>query len=206
MVSTGSEALGEQPAAATTAAPVRPVARLNARISAYLVDSIVLVAFILVFLVIGGAILLFTSDFGEGDAPDWAYYACVFVFLGGSLLSWSMFNVALMRWRSQTTGMYVIGIRMEAEDGTLTTGRVLLRWFGLHPLLFHPLLLPVWVVTSLVLVSITLSQLLLGVTIAVMLLCITAPLAGLIAMLTDPERRALHDRLSGTLVVHIEQP
>jgi len=206
MVSTGSEALGEQPAAATSAASARPVARLNARISAYLVDSVVLVAFILVFLVIGGSILLFSSDFGEGDPPDWAYYACVFVFLGGTLLFWSAFNLALMRWRSQTTGMYVVGIKTEGEDGALTNGRILLRWFGLHPLLFHPLLLPVWVIISLVLVSFTLSQVVLAITIAVTLLCIAAPVAGLIAMLTDDARRALHDRLAGTIVVHIDQP
>lgn len=206
MVSTGSEALGEQQAATARPAPDRPVARMNARISAYIVDSVVLVAVILIFLVIGGAVLLFTSDFGEGDAPDWAYYACVFVFMGGTLIFWSTLNLVLMRWRSQSTGMYVLGIRTEAEDGALTNGRVLLRWFGLNPLLFHPLLVPVWVVASLVLVSVTLSQIVLAVTVAVMLLCIAAPLAGLVAMVTDPARRSLHDRLAGTLVVHMEQP
>jgi len=206
MLSTGSEALAEQPAAGLSTASARAVANVNARISAYLVDSVILLAFILVFFVIGGSILLFTSDFGEGDPPDWAYYACVAVFLGGSILSWTGFNLALLRWRAQTTGMYVLGIKSVAERGEMTNGRILVRWFGLHPLLFHPLLLPVWVVISLVLVSFTLNQIVLAVTLVFVLLCIAAPIAGLITMVVDPERRALHDRLAGTLVVHLDQP
>lgn len=201
-----------KPAAAPTnaqapATTARLVARLNARISAYVVDSIILTAYILVFFVIGGSILLFTSDFGKGDAPDSAYYACVSVFLGGTLLLWSATNLALMRLRGQTGGMYVVGIRAVSEDGpSLTTRSTLLRWFGLHPLLFHPFLLPIWAVSSLLVVSLTLSQVALIITIALLLLCIVSPLASLFAVLTDPERRAPHDRLAGTIVVHIDQP
>lgn len=178
---------------------------MNARISAYLIDTVVLLAFILVFFVIGGSILLFTSDFGEGDPPNWAYYAWVSVFVGGALLSWSVFNLAIMRWRGQSTGMYVVGIRT-VSDRPMTAGRHLLRWFGLHPLLFHPLLLPVWAIMSFMLVSLTLSKAVLAVTLALVLLCIAAPVAALITMLFDPERRALHDRLAGTHVVHLDEP
>ncbi|OGO51681.1 MAG: hypothetical protein A2148_09970 [Chloroflexi bacterium RBG_16_68_14] len=192
--------------ASTSTATARPVAHLNARISAYLVDSVVLLAFILVFFVIGGAVLLFSSDLGRGDPPDSAYYASIAIFLGGSLLSWTAFNLALMRWRGQTTGMYVIGIRTVGEDGPLTPGRMLLRWFGLHPLLFHPFLLPIWAIFSLLVVSLTLSQVVLVVTLALVLLCLVSPAVSLLAMLLDAERRALHDRLAHTLVVHLEQP
>jgi len=207
MVSPAEGAVVEQTMAAPSTATARPVANLNARISAYLVDSVILLAFILVFFVIGGSILLFTSDMGRGDAPDWAYYACVSVFLGGCLLFWTAFNLALLRLRSQTTGMYVVGIRIIGEDGTpLDRRRTLLRWFGLHPLLFHPLLFPVWGIFSLLVVSLTLSQIVLVVTLALLLLCIASPLASLVALLMDPERRALHDRLAGTLVVHLDRP
>lgn len=186
---------------------VRPVARLNARITAYLVDSVILLAVILVFFVLGGAVLLFSSDFGAGDPPDSAYYACLAIFLGGSLLAWSALNLALMRWRGQSAGMYVVGIRTVGEDASaITTGQTLRRWFGVHPLLFHPFLLPVWAVFSLLIVSFTLSQIVLVVTLALVLLCIVAPLASLIALIADPERRALHDRFARTLVVHIDQP
>lgn len=193
--------------AGSSTATDRPVAHLNARISAYLVDSVILLAFILVFFVIGGSVLLLTSDLGQGDAPDSAYYASIAIFLGGSLLSWTVFNLALMRWRGQTTGMYVIGIRTVSEDGSaLTTGRTFLRWFGLHPLLFHPFLLPVWAIFSLLVVSFTLNQVVLVVTLALVLLCLVSPAASLLAMLFDAERRALHDRLARTLVVHLERP
>lgn len=206
MLSTGNDALAEQPVAAPAASSARPVANLNARISGYLVDSVILLAFILVFFVVGGAILLFTSDFGAGDPPDWAYYACVAVFLGGTLLSWTAFNLALLRWRGQTAGMYVLGIKTVGANGAITSGRLLIRWFGLHPLLFHPLLLPVWAIISLLIVSFTLNQIVLAVTLVLVLFCIAAPVAGLIAMFADPERRALHDRLAGTVVVHLQEP
>ena len=206
MLSTGNDALAEQAVATPATVSERPVANLNARISGYLVDSVILLAFILVFFVAGGAVLLFTSDFGAGDPPDWAYYACVALFVGGTLLAWTVFNLALLRWRGQTAGMYVLGIKTVGADGAITTGRLLVRWFGLHPLLFHPLLLPVWAVVSLLLVSFTLNQIVLAVTLCLVLFCIAAFIAGLITMLVDPERRALHDRLAGTLVIHLDRP
>ncbi len=193
--------------AGSSRATARPVARLNARISAYLVDSVVLLAFVLVFFVIGGSVLLFTSDLGRGDAPDSAYYASVAVFLGGTLLTWTAFNVALLRWRGQTAGMYVIGIKTVRESGpALNMRSALLRWFGLHPLLFHPFLLPIWAIFSLLVVSFTLNQIVLVVTLALVLLCLVSPVASLVAVLVDTDRRAIHDRVARTLVVHLEQP
>ena len=188
--------------------PAAPaVARLNARISAYLADSIILLAFILAFFVIGGAVLLFSSDLGSNDAPDAAFSAFLAILLGGPLLSWSAFNLALMRWRGQSLGMYIVGIKIVAEGGApLATRTVLLRWFGLHPLLFHPFLLPIWALLALYSVSVTLSQIIFVITVALVLLCVVAPAASLLAMAVDPNRRALHDRLAGTLVVHIDQP
>ena len=188
--------------------PAAPaVARLNARISAYLADSIILLAFILTFFVIGGAVLLFSSDLGSNDAPDAAFTAFLAILLGGPLLSWSAFNLALMRWRGQSLGMYIVGIRTVAEGGApLATRTVLLRWFGLHPLLFHPFLLPIWALLALYSVSVTLSQIIFVITVALVLLCVVAPAASLLTMIVDSNRRALHDRLAGTLVVYIGQP
>jgi len=190
-----------------TAGASRPVAGVNARLSAYLLDSLVLLVFILVFFIMGGAILLFTSDLGGEDPPDSAYYAFIAIFLAGTIIAWSAFNLALLRWRGQTAGMYVVGIRAIGEDGLDPgAGRVALRWFGLHPLLFHPLLLPLWGIAALVAVSITLSQAVLIVSLAFVLLCLVAPAASLIAMLLDAERRTIPDRLARTLVVHFERP
>jgi uncharacterized RDD family membrane protein YckC len=207
MVSLSRQAAGSATAGATAEATGQPVARLNARVSAYLADSVILFAFILVFFVIGGAQLLIASNRTDGDPPDPAYYAFIAVFLGGPLISWTAFNLLLMHWRGQSAGMYVIGIKtVSAEEAPMTVRRVLLRWFGLHPLLFHPLLLPLWTVASLLVVSFTLNDLVLVVAVALALLCLVSPLANFILLVTDPERRALHDRLARTLVVHLEQP
>ena len=193
--------------ALSSEAAAYPIAHANARISAYLVDSVMLLAFILTSLVVAGAQILLRSDLGRGDPPDSAYYAFVAILLGGSLVSWTAFNLALMRWRGQTAGMYVIGIRAVSEDApALTTGRALLRWFALHPLLFHPFLLPLWVILSLLVVSLTLSQIVLVVTLALALLCLVSPAASLLTVLFDSERRAPHDRLARTLVVYLERP
>jgi len=207
MVSAMKQAVAEHAQAAPSPAATLPVARLNARISAYLVDSIVLLTFILAFFVIGATPLLFSGDLGSNDAPDAAFSAFLAILLGGPLLSWSAFNLALMRWRGQSMGMYIVGIRTVAEDGApLATRTVLLRWFGLHPLLFHPLLLPIWALLALYSVYVTLSQVVFVITVALVLLCVVAPAASLLAMVVDSNHRALHDRLAGTLVVHIDQP
>lgn len=207
MVSASQTAVHDSTADAPPATAARPIAHLNARISAYLADSVILVAFILVFFVVAGAELLIANSRSDGDPPDSAFYAFVAIFLGGVLISWTLANLALVRWRGQTAGMYVIGIKVVPSEGDrLTAGRLLIRWFGLHPLLFHPLLLPLWSILSLLLVSLIVSQLVLVVTVALVLLCVVSPAANLALLITDPERRALHDRLARTVVVHLEQP
>ena len=111
-----------------------------------------------------------------------------------------------MRWRGQSLGMYIVGIRTVAIGGApLATRTVLLRWFGLHPLLFHPFLLPIWALLALYSVSVTFSQIVFVITVALVLLCVVAPAASLLAMAVDSNRRAIHDRLAHTLVVHIDQ-
>jgi uncharacterized RDD family membrane protein YckC len=183
------------------------VARLNARISAYLIDSAVLLGFIFIFFIIAGLILLLNSDLGKHDAPDSAYYAFMAVLLGGTIIGWTLFNVALIAWRGQTVGKYIIGIRTVSEAGlTLGPGRAFLRWIALHPLLFHPLLLPVWAAFALLATFVTLSQVVLVITLALLLLWIVSPAVALATVLLDPSRRALHDRLAGTVVVHLDRP
>ena len=205
MVSASKHAVERATPAAPAGAIGRSVAHLSARVSAYFVDSIVLFAFILVFFVIAGLQLLIADSRTAGDPSDAAFYAFAAIVLGGSLIAWSAFNLALMRWRGQTMGMYVIGIKTVSEDGTaLTTGRTLLRWFGLHPLLFHPLLLPIWLILSYLIFAATPSRAALAITLVPVLLCLVAPVVSLSTALLDRERRALHDRLAHTLVVHIE--
>lgn len=205
MVSTPRQAFAGSNAPGAAVTPSRPVARVNARISAYLIDSLALLVFILVFFIISGALLLSVSDIGKQDAPDSAYYAFIATFLGGCLISWSVFNIAMLRWRGQTIGMFIVGIRSVGEDGApLSTRQTLLHWFALHPLLLHPLLLPIWGVGALLVVSVTLSNVVLVIAVALTLLCLLAPAVSLLAMLFDPEHRTLPDRLARMIAVHLD--
>lgn len=185
----------------------RPPASFGTRIAAYLIDSIVLLVFLLIFFVIGGAVLLFTSDLGKDDPPDAAFSAFIAILLGGPLIFWSLFNLMLDRWRAQSIGMYVVGIKatFDGPDGR-TAGGVLLRWFGLNPVLYHPLLIPVWALLAAYATSVTLSRSILVLTLALVLLCIVAPIVSIVTMALDSERRGVHDRLARTRVVTAERP
>ena len=195
------------PAVASQKAPTRPVARLNARISAYLADSIILLAFILVFFVIAGLQVLATTGWGQNNPSDASLAAFIAILSGGTLLSWTVFNMVLMRWRGQTTGKYVIGIRVVGDDGpSLPMRRMLLRWIALHPLLYHPFLLPAWVVLFLLSVDLAFSPLGIVLALALILLSVASLVVNLVTVLLDSERRALHDRLARTRVVHLEVP
>ena len=175
---------------------------MSARVSAYLIDSVVLLGFILAFFAVAGLVLWLSSNLGEKDPPDSAYYAFMGIFIGGTVIAWSLFNLALAFWRGQTAGQYITGLRVVSEDsGSISMGRTLVRWFALHPLLFHPLLLPVWALFAVIAVSLTLSQFVLALTLGLVALCVVSPIAALAAVLFDSDRRALHDRIAGTIVV-----
>ncbi len=185
----------------------RAPAGLGTRIAAYLVDSIVLLMFLLIFFVISGAVLLFTSDWGADDPPDAAFSAFIAILIGGPLVSWSLFNLMLDRWRAQSIGMYVVGIRAHFDGpGGRTTGGVLLRWFGLNPVLFHPVLVPVWALLAAYATSVTLSRSVLVLTLTLVFLCVVAPIVSFATMALDSERRGVHDRLARTHVVPVDQP
>ena len=207
MVTATERTLEHAPPTATSAESGQPIAHLNARISAYLADSVILLAFILLFFFIGGLQLLFASDWGQGDPPDSAIVAFIVILSGGTLLSWTVFNVALMRWRGQTTGKYVLGIKTVSEDGTQPTiWRILIRWLALHPLLFHPFLLIPSMSLALLSLDFLLSPLGVITAITLALLTVASLVVNLLAMSLDRSRRALHDRLAGTIVVHFDQP
>lgn len=190
---------------AATAVMAARNASAQARIVAYLVDSVILLSFIFLFFVIAGLQLLVISDFAERDAPDSSMYAAPAIVLGGTMIAWSCFNLALLRWRGQTAGQYVAGIRVRRQDGSSPSGRqLLLRWLLLDPLLFHPLLAVIWFVGVVVVVSLTLNEAALVAGLFFVFVCLIAPLVALAAVLADKQRRALHDRLAGTVVVRAE--
>lgn len=192
--------------AAPSVASSRPAAHLSARIFAYLVDSVVLLAFILVFFALAGGVLLISANRSGGDPSDVAFSTTIALFSGGTLLSWTAFNLALMLWRGQTSGMYVLGIKVVGDEKyALTPGQALVRWAGLHPLLFHPLLLLPWSILTLLSVDFALTFGM-AIVLAIVFLSIASPIVSVVAAITDRDGRALHDRLAHTLVIHMEQP
>jgi len=173
---------------------------------AFLVDSVVLLVFILVFLALAGLQLLLTSDFAEEDPPDSSFNAVLGIVMAVIPL-WLVFNTALCRWRGQTVGKYVADIKTVREDGRpLGVRTSLVRFLALHPLLFHPFLAPLWSLTAAVATSVTLSRAVLVVTLALVFLSLAATLLAAVSALLDGRRRALHDRVAGTVVVPVSSP
>jgi uncharacterized RDD family membrane protein YckC len=177
-------------------------ARLDTRLVAFVVDSVVLLSFVLLALALAGLQLLIASDFGKkGDPPDSSFYALLGIAMAVIPL-WLAFNVALCRWRGQTVGQYVADIRVVHEDGRpLGVRTCLARFLLLHPLLFHPFLAALWLLTSAIITSLTISYAVLVVTLALVILSLVAPLLAAASILIDGRRRALHDRVLGTIVV-----
>jgi uncharacterized RDD family membrane protein YckC len=168
---------------------------------AFVVDSVVLLSFILVFLAVAGLQLLIASDFGEEDPPDSSFNAILGIVLAVIPL-WLAFNVALCRWRGQTVGKYVVDIKVVSQDGgPLGLGTSLARFLVLHPLLFHPFLALPWLLTAAITTSVTVSATVLVVTLALVFLSLAAPFLAAGSILLDDRRRALHDRATGTTVI-----
>lgn len=180
-----------------------PGASLRARVAGYVVDVVIQAAFLMVFFVIAGFQLLASSNFGEQDPPESAYWAFVSILMG-TLLFWSLFTVGLVLWRSQTAGQYVAGLRICREDGGRPGLATLLRWwFGLNPLLFNPFMMVPWLLFAAVAVNLALSRAALVFAGGLALLCLVSPLVTLVTAIAG-DRRPLHDRLSGTVVVSAE--
>jgi uncharacterized RDD family membrane protein YckC len=181
-------------------------ARLEARLVAFVVDSVVLLSFILVFWAVAGLQLLIASDFGEKDPPGSSYYAVLAIAMAVIPL-WLAFNVVLCRWRGQTVGKYVADIKVVCEDGRpLGLWRSLARFLLLHPLFFHLFLVPNWLLTTAIVTSLTVSAAVLVVTLTITFLSVFAIFLATGSVLLDRNHRALHDRVAGTILVPAGNP
>jgi uncharacterized RDD family membrane protein YckC len=167
------------------------------RVLAYLIDSVVLFCFSIVFLLAAALVLFLDSDQGRDqitDAEAWAFVGILTATVPAWLLAGWLMYIKL----GQTVGQYVIGLRVQNEDGSAPQrGRLLLYWLALHPLLYHPLFCGVWFLLAYVGISLAESDLLFVLGTAMGLLCVVAPVVGLVFMLSDPQRRTIHDRLAG---------
>ena len=190
----------EEPAAAVPAESLKR-GRLEARVVAFLIDSVMLASFILVFGAIGLLQILLKSEFGEVDLPESSYWA--FLAISAAVVPfWAAFNVWLYLWRGQSVGQYVAGLKVVRIDGAAPNlGGAVLRLLVLNPLLFHPFLAVPWALVAAFTTSVTVSLVVLVATVTVVILSLVSPFVALVTVAFDKERRALHDRVAGTVVV-----
>ena len=176
-------------------------AGLEARLIAFVFDTIILLAFLAIFAIVAMFQLLARSSFGDADPPDSAYYAALGI-IAGVVPFWLVFNVWLQSWRGQTVGKYIVGIRIARDDGGRPgVIRTFARLLLLDPVLFHPLLAVPWALLVVYGTMLTSNTLVLVGTLTVLLLSVIAAPVALAAILSDGRHRALYDRIVGTLVV-----
>ena len=186
--------------AATAETTQQTHAKASARAVAYLIDSVVLFCFAMVFTVAAALVLFLDSDQGRDqitDAEAWAFTGI----LTATVPAWLLAGLVMHARLGQTVGQYVMGLSVRAEDGSTPAPRRLLAyWLALHPLLYHPLFCGVWFLLAYVGISLAESDALFVLGMAMGLLSLATAPVSLIFMLTDPERRAIHDRLTGLRV------
>jgi uncharacterized RDD family membrane protein YckC len=176
----------------------------GARIIAYLIDSIILFCFSIVFLVAASLVLFIDSDEGRDEITNGESWAVIGLLLA-NLPAWVLFSVLLTHKRGQTVGQYVMGLGIGSEDGSRPAlGKLTTFWLALHPLVFHPIMAAVWLFLVWVLLAKTTNEFAVIVAGSMALLCFVAPLAALVFMLGDPQRRTIHDRLSGLRVQRLQ--
>ena len=177
-------------------------AGLGPRLVAYLLDSVFLSLFALVFAIIGGAIVFFSSDGGESNPSDEAFSALVVVVLL-TLPAWVFFTAAMFLRRGQSVGQYLMGLEITRDDGGMPgNAQVVAYTLCLHPLIFNPIMAIVWAYAAYQsVIEESLLLLIVGMTMAI--LCLVAPLASLVFAASDARRRGIHDRLAGMRVIKV---
>lgn len=178
---------------------------MRQRIGGYVVDMVIFAAVTMVVTVIAGLQLLLVTHGATHDPSDAEAYTFLASIGLGIPVVWTILNVAVLRWRQQTGGQYVAGVRVAREDGqALSTRDAFAWWFCLNPVLFS---WPAALTTSLPLAfvaSLTLSRAGIVVFGIVITLCVVAPLLAIISALLDRQNRTLHDRIVGVVVVPVE--
>jgi uncharacterized RDD family membrane protein YckC len=179
-------------------------ASLSSRGFAYLLDSLVLFAFTMVFVSGSFINIFFRSDNGRENPSDAAITDSVII-LFATIPLWFLLNLVMGLKRGQSIGQYVVGLRLTRETGG-SPGffRLVLYWLALHPLLYHPLLAGFWFIFAFVSISLSESEVVFIGALALGFLSLVAPLASFVFALGDAQRRGLHDWIAGTKVVRIE--
>jgi uncharacterized RDD family membrane protein YckC len=179
-------------------------APLTSRLLAYVLDSIVLFGVTMLFAAASFFNIFFRSDSGRGNPSDAAYWDSVIILLA-TVPCWLLLNLILTWRRGQTIGQYVLGLRVQTEEGyDAGLGRLLVYWLALHPLLFHPLTAGFWLLLAYTSFVLSQADALTIAGLAVAFLCLVGPLVSTLFLLSDPRRRAIHDRVAAIRVVRLE--
>lgn len=177
-------------------------AGLGSRLFAYLLDSVVLFGFTMVFATVAGLTIFISSDGGENNPSDDAFTALVVIVLA-TMPAWLLFTVGMFLRRGQSVGHYLTGLEITRDDrGVVSNAQVVAYCLVLHPLVFHPIMALLWAYAAYQSV-IHSSLVFLLVAISMAVLCILAPLASLLFAASDRGRRGIHDRIAGVRVVRV---
>jgi uncharacterized RDD family membrane protein YckC len=184
----------------------REEASVRLRLVAYLLDSVALFAFTMIFASIALLYLFLRTDLGETTSvPDGVTWACVGLLMA-AIPVWYVANVYLCKRRAQTIGQYLTGLGIADESGRPPGLFTLIGYFlALHPLLFHPIIGVLWFAFAWTTISLAENSLVFVAVLSLVILCIAAPVANLVFALSDPQRRGIHDRLAGLRVVRLRQ-
>jgi len=179
-------------------------AGIGSRAFAFVLDSVVLFAFALLFATVSFLNIYLGTHSGRDNPSDQTITISVAILMA-SVPAWLFLNLVLSLKRGQSVGQYVAGLQVVKEDGA-SPGllRTLVYWLALHPLLFHPLLAFFWVLLAYVALSLSENTALVIGSLAVGLICFFAPPIAFFTALGDRGRRALHDRIAGVTVVRLE--
>jgi uncharacterized RDD family membrane protein YckC len=196
-------ATGTPPALAVDSVRAIAPASLRARVGGYVVDMVILSAIAMVVLVIAATLLLIATDMAQDrDASNGDMYLFSGTLAAGTAGAWTLLNLALLTMRAQTGGQYVAGLRLARADGTRPAFRdAAVWWFCLNPLLFSWPMAVCAGTALLIMAGLSAAEIVLFVSLFVIVLCIVLPFAALVAAALDARRRALHDRVAGTVVV-----
>ena len=176
-------------------------AGLQARLIAFIFDTVILVAFLALFGMIAMFQLLARGNFGDSEPPDSAFYAAIGI-VAAVIPFWLLFNVWLLSWRGQTVGKYIVGIRIARSDGGRLGGfRALLPDVLAEPVALSPCADRSLGAAGHLRHDEHQEPVVLFTTATVLALSVLATPVALATVLADRKRRALHDRIVDTLVV-----
>jgi uncharacterized RDD family membrane protein YckC len=196
--SLGASAEGEEALGYAEAAPLGP------RLLAYVLDSIVLFAFTMLFATASFLNIFLRSESGGAKASDAVIWNSVIILML-TVPAWFAVSLFLNWKRGQTVGQYVLGLRLAREDGNEPhLSNLLVHALALGPLQFHPLLGGFWLLLGFASLSLGEPDAILVFAAAAFLLCLVSPVAALVSALFDGQNRTLHDRIAGIRVVRLE--